>query len=101
MYALVKFQLDMQISLALQSSNNKKIILYSKHWENELQALTNTDITYEWNVTQSCNLHHRVHHKQGHLLLYIFLVSSSFTMHRDETCEDCVRSFQHDINKQP
>jgi len=41
MYALPKFQPDMSITLevmALQSSNNKKINLYSKHWENKSQA---------------------------------------------------------------
>jgi len=41
MYALVKFQPDMPITLgllALQSGNSKKIDLYSKHWENKLQA---------------------------------------------------------------
>jgi len=43
MYTLVKFQPDMPIILgvmALQSGNNKKIDLYSKHWEYKLQALT-------------------------------------------------------------
>ena len=40
------------------------IDLYSKHWENELQALiTKILITYEWSITQSYNLHHRVHHE--------------------------------------
>jgi len=85
MYALEKFQLDVLIILgvmALQSSNNKKIDLYSKHWENKLQVLTKADITYEWNITQSCNLHHRSHHEKGHLLLGTFSpVSLSFTMH--------------------
>jgi len=53
MYALAKFQPNMPITLgviALQSGNNKKIDLYSKHWENKLQALTKTDVTYEWKV---------------------------------------------------
>jgi len=92
MYALAKFQPDMPIALrvmALQSGNNKKINLYSKHWENKLQALTKTDVTYEWNVARSCNLHHHVCHEQGHLLLgKFFPVSFSFTMHREKICEE-------------
>ena len=66
MYALAKFQPDMPINfrvMALQSSNSKMIDLYSKHWENKLQALTKTLITYKWNVTQSCNLYHSVRHE--------------------------------------
>jgi len=42
MYALAKFQPDMLITLeavVLQSGSNKKIDLYSKHWENKLQVL--------------------------------------------------------------
>jgi len=42
MYALAKFQPDMPITfqvVALQSSNSKKINLYSKHWKNKLQAV--------------------------------------------------------------
>ena len=45
MYAPAKFQPDMPITfqgMALQSSNSKMIDLYSKHWENKLQALTKT-----------------------------------------------------------
>jgi len=70
MYALTKFQLDMPLALgvmALQSGIIKKIDLYSNHWENKLQVLTKMDATYEWNVTRSFNLHHRVRHEQGHL----------------------------------
>jgi len=86
MYALAKFQPDIPITfggMVLQSSNSKKINLYSKQWENKLQALTKVDVTYERNVTQSCNLHHRVSHEKGYLLL-----GSSFTMYRDEMCEE-------------
>jgi len=76
-------------AMVLQSSNNKKIDLNSKHWENKLQALTKADVTYERKVTQSCNLYHRVCHEQGNLLLGKFSpVSPSFTMHRDEICEE-------------
>jgi len=45
MYALAKFQLDMHITfqvMALQSCNSKMIDLYSRHWENKLQALAKT-----------------------------------------------------------
>jgi len=48
MYFLAKFQPDIANNLgvmALQSSNNKKINLYSKHWKNKLQVLTKADIT--------------------------------------------------------
>jgi len=92
MYALAKFQSDNPITLGvriLQNANNKKIDLYSKHWENKLQALTKADVTYERNVTQSCNLHHHVCHEEGHLLLGKFFPASlSFTMYRDEICEE-------------
>jgi len=59
--------------MALEKGYNKKINLYIKHLKNKLQALTKADVTYEWNVTWSCNLHHRVFHEQGHLLLGNFL----------------------------
>jgi len=49
--------------MALQNSNSKTIDLYSKHWENKLQVLIKMLVTYKWNVTQSCNLHHHVHHE--------------------------------------
>jgi len=39
-----------------QSGNSKKIDFYKKHWENKIQVLTKADVTYERNVTQSCNL---------------------------------------------
>ena len=50
MYILAKFQPDMLIIfrvMALQSSNSKMIDVYSKHWENKLQALTKMLITYK------------------------------------------------------
>jgi len=49
MYVLAKFQPNMPIMLgvmALQSGNNKKIDLNSKYWENRLQVLTKTDVTF-------------------------------------------------------
>ena len=39
MYALAKFQRDMLQIMAPQSSSSKMIDLYSKQWENKLQAL--------------------------------------------------------------
>jgi len=62
MFTLAKFQPDLPGVMALKSGNNKKIDLYSKYWENQLQVLTKTDVIYEWNVERICNLHHRVHH---------------------------------------
>ena len=50
-YPLANFQLHMPITLgvtALQSHNNRKIDLYSKHRENKLQVLTKTVVTYQW-----------------------------------------------------
>ena len=50
-YPLAKFQLHLPITLgvtALQSSNNRKINLYSKYRENTLQARTKTIVTYQW-----------------------------------------------------
>ena len=48
MYPLTKFQPHMPINFgitALQSSNNRKIDLYSKHRENKLQVLTKAVVT--------------------------------------------------------
>ena len=56
MYVLAKFQLYILKAFevtALQSSSNRKIDLYSKHRENKLQALTKTDVTYEWSDVQT------------------------------------------------
>ena len=65
-YALAKFQPCMPTTFgvtALQSSSNRKIDLYSKYWENILQLLTKTIVTYKRNAVQSCNLRHRVRHE--------------------------------------
>ena len=56
MDALAKFQPDTAITLGvtvLQSSNNRKINLYSKYRKNNLQALTKMVVTCEQNDTQS------------------------------------------------
>jgi len=84
LYALAKFQPDMPITLkvmALQNSKNKKINLYSNYRENKLQALTKMDITYEWNVTRNCNLHHHVHNEQEHQLLGKFFSYNTLLHH--------------------
>ena len=65
-YVLVKFQFCILKSFkvtALQSSSDRKIDLYSKYRKNKLQALTKTDVTYEWSDAQIQNLHHHVCHK--------------------------------------
>ena len=58
MYVLAKFQFHIlktfQVT-ALQSSSNRKTNFYSKYRENELQAITKTDVTYECNDVQHCN----------------------------------------------
>ena len=56
LYPLEKFQLHMPNTLGvttLQSSNNRKIDLYSKYRENKLQALTKTVVTYQQIEVQS------------------------------------------------
>jgi len=40
-------------SYGLHSGNSRKIDLHSKHWQNKLQVLTKTNVTYKWNVTYS------------------------------------------------
>ena len=65
-YALAMFQPCMPTTFgvtALQSSSNRKIDLYSKYWENIIQLLTKTIVTYKRNAVQSCNLRHRVRHE--------------------------------------
>ena len=78
MYLLAKFQLSILKAFdvtAVQSSNNRKIDLYSKYWENKLQALTKTDVTYEWSDAQTQNLHHHVRHElRNGLLGKLFLL---------------------------
>ena len=91
-YPLPNFQLHMPNTLgvtALQSSNNRKIDLYSKYRENKLQALTKTVVTYQRIEVQSQTFHHRVHHEQGNKLLgTFFLYSLFFTAYKDEIHEE-------------
>ena len=54
--ALAKFQPCMSATFEitpLQNSNNRKIDLYSKYWENKLQLLTKMAVTYKHNALQS------------------------------------------------
>ena len=63
MYLLAKFQLRILKAIevtALQSNSNRKIDLYSKHRENNLQALPKTDVTYKWSEVGTRILHHHV-----------------------------------------
>ena len=91
-YALAKFQRRMATTFgvaALQSSNNRKIDLYSKYLENKLHSLTKTAVTYKYNAVQSCNFHHCVHHKyRSPLLDKLFLLLPFFTAYRDEISEE-------------
>ena len=59
-YPLAKFQPHTPITLgvtALQSSNNRKINLYSKYRENKLQAPTKRIVTYQRIEVRSYNFH--------------------------------------------
>ena len=98
-YALAKFQPCMPTTFgvtALQSRNNRKIDLYSKYWENKLQALTKMAATYKRNSVQSCNLHRHVCHELGNPLLgKFFLLSPFFTTYRDEISEERPIAYDH------
>ena len=91
-YPLAKFQLHMLITFgvtALQSSNNRKINMYSKYRENKLQALTKTFVTYQQIEVQSYTFHHCVCHEQGNQLLGKgFLYLPFFTAYKGEICEE-------------
>ena len=88
MYLLAKFQLRILKSFevtALQNSSNRKIDLYSKYWENKLQVLTKTDVTYEWSDSQTQNLHHCVSHElRNGLLGKLFFVLLCITTDKAE-----------------
>ena len=47
-----------------QSSNNRKIDLYSEYWENKLQALTKTVVTYQWIEVRRYNVDCRIRREQ-------------------------------------
>ena len=86
MYPLAKFQPHMPIAFkvtALQSSNNRKIDLYSKYRENKLQAPTKSVVTYQRMEVRSYYFHHRVRHEQGDQLLgKLFFYSPFFTIYK-------------------
>ena len=74
---------------ALQSSNNRKIDMYSKYRENKLQALTKTVVTYQQIEVQSYNFHHCVRHEQGNQLLgKIILYLPFFTVYKGTIREE-------------
>ena len=84
MYPLAKFQLHIPITLGgttLQSSNNRKIDMYSKYRKNILQALTKTVVTYQRIEVHSSNVHHRVRHEHGNQLLGKFSFTHSSSLH--------------------
>ena len=63
LYASAMFRLHMPNNFgvtALQSSNTRKIDLYSKHYEVKLQAHIKTLVTFDWNDVQTWNLYHCV-----------------------------------------
>jgi len=83
MYVLAKFQLCILKAFevtALQSSSNRKIDLYSKYWENKLQALPKMDVTYKWSKVRTRILHHHACHElRNGLLGKLFLLLSFIT----------------------
>ena len=91
-YPLAIFQLHMPITFgvtALQSSNNRKIDMYSKYRENKLQALTKTVVTYQRIDVRSYNFRHHVRREQRNQLLgKFFLYSPFFTAYKGEIREE-------------
>ena len=89
---LAKFQLHMPMTFgvtALQSSNNRKIDLYSKYRENKLPALSKMVVNYQRIEVRSYNFHHRVRHEQGNQLLgKFFLCLPFFTAYKGKIHEE-------------
>ena len=92
MYVPAKFQLRILKAFevtALQNNSNRKIDLYSKHRENELQALPKTNVTYEWSEVGTRILHHHVRHElRNGLLGKLFLLLSCITTNKVEIHEE-------------
>ena len=86
MYVLAKFQLHILKAIevtALKNSSNRKIDLYNKHWENKLQVLPKTDVTYKWSEVQTRILHHHVCYKLNNGLLgKLFLLLTFITTNK-------------------
>ena len=62
-HILVKFELQILRTFEvtdLQSSSNRKIDLYNKYRENNLQTLTKMSVTLEWSAAETQNLCHHV-----------------------------------------
>ena len=92
MYVLAKLQLRILKAFevtALQSNSNRKIDLYSKHRENELQALHKMDVTYKWSEVGTRILcHHVRHERRNGLLGKLFLLLSCITTNKVEIHEE-------------
>ena len=82
MYLLAKFQLHIPTIhwgvIALQSSNNKTVELYSECRGNKLQTLAKMVATCKQIEVQSFNFRHCTRHEQGNRLLGKFFSYSSF-----------------------
>ena len=73
----------------LQSTSNRKIDLYGKYRENKLQALTKTDVTYEWSEVQTRNLDYRVCYElRNGLLGKLFLLLPFITANKVKIHEE-------------
>ena len=91
-YSLSKFQPHLPITfraIALQSSNNRKIDLYSKYRENKLHALIKMVVTYQWIKVLRYTFHHCVYHKQGNQIVGTFFIYSPFfTTYKGKICHE-------------
>ena len=92
LYVLAKFQLNILKTFeatVLQISRSRKIDLYSKYRENELQALTKADVTYEWSDGKTQDLHHHVCHElRNGLLGKLFLLLPYITISKVQIHEE-------------
>ena len=96
MYPLAKFQPHMPGVTALQSSNNRKIDLYSKYRENKLQAFTKMVVTSQRIEVRSYNFHRRVCHEQGNQLLgKFFHYSPFFTVYKGKRSKEKSIAYNH------
>ena len=100
---LAKFQLHVLNTFEVTALQSRKINLYRKYRENKLQALTETDVTYEWSDAQTRNLHHRFCHEMenrllGKLLLLLPCISpNKFEIHK-EIIIDHEQLLRHNMN---
>ena len=81
---------------ALQSSNNRKLDLYSKYRENKLQAPTKMIVTYQQIEVRSYNVHYHICHEQGNQLLGKFvLYSPFFTAYKGKIHKEKLIAYNH------